>query len=140
MGTPIEKVNFSFSLSRSKKSIVNMASVIQFPIKLAFACTAHKVQGQTVLNPQKVMVNVMDAFAAAMIYVMLSRACSLIQIYILNEFDESKMRPNATAMAELERLESIQNKKIEENTDILRIYSLNCRSLKKNYADIISDN
>ena len=68
---------------------------------------AHKVQGRTVLNPQKVIVNILYAFAAAMVYVMLSRACSQIQIYILNEFDESKMRPNATAMAELERLEKL---------------------------------
>ena len=86
------------------------------------------------------MVNVMDAFVADMIYVMLSRACSIIQIYILNEFDESKMRPNVTAMTELERLESMSNKKIEENTENFMIYSLNCRSLRKHYADIISDN
>jgi len=84
LGTPIEKVNFSFSISQSKKSIVNTASVIQFPIKLAFACTAHKVQGLTVQKPQKVIINVEDAFADAMVYVMLSRVCALIQIYILN--------------------------------------------------------
>ena len=138
-GTPIEKVNFSFSISRSKKSIINTASVIQFPIKLAFACTAHKVQGLTVQKPQKVIINVEDAFAAAMVYVMLSRVCSLIQIYILNAFDEKKMHPNAKAMAELKRLESIDVKNNKETTDILKIYSLNCRSLRKHYEDIISD-
>ena len=110
-GTPIEKVNFSFSISKSKKSLVNTASVIQFPIKLAFACTAHKVQGLTVQKPQKVIINVEDAFIAAMVYVMLSRVCSLIQIYILNEFNEKKMHPNVKAMAELKHLETLNVKK-----------------------------
>ena len=83
-GTPIEKINFSFSISKSKKSVINTASVIQFPIKLSFACTAHKIQGSTIPKPQKVIINVSDTFAAAMVYVMLSRVCSLSQIYILD--------------------------------------------------------
>ena len=72
----MEKVNFSFSISKSTKSVVNTAIVIQFPIKLAFACTAHKIQGATIPKPQKVIINVTDTFSAAMIYVMVSRVCA----------------------------------------------------------------
>ena len=143
-GTPIEKVNFSFSISKSKKSVVNTANVIQFPIKLAFACTAHKIQGSTIPKPQKVIINVNDAFGSAMVYVMLSRVCALSQIYILNEFEERKMYPNMRALGELKRLNNMSQNSHptdweKEDTEALKIYSLNCRSLKKHYLDITSD-
>ena len=56
-GTTVEKVNFSFSISKSTKSVVNTAIVIKFPIKLSLACTAHKVQGATISKPKKVILN-----------------------------------------------------------------------------------
>ena len=143
-GTQIEKVNFPFSISKSKKSVINTAMVIQFRIKLAFACTAHKVQGSTIPKPQKAIINVSDTFGAAMVYVMLSRVCALSQIYILDEFDESKMYPNLNALEELDRLEQIsQNnnptKWEREDSEALKVSSLNCRSLKKHHEDILSD-
>ena len=68
-GTVIEKVNFPFSISKSKKTVISTAMVIQFPLKLAFACTAHKVQGATIPKPQKAIINTADAFSSAMVYV-----------------------------------------------------------------------
>ena len=143
-GTVIEKVNFSFSISKSQNSVINTANVIQFPIRLAFACTAHRIQGATIPKPKKVIINVTDAFKCAMIYVMLSRVCSLEQIFILNEFDKSKMYPNLQALEELKRLETISINKNptrweQLSEDELRVGSLNCRSLKKHHADIITD-
>ena len=143
-GTVIEKVNFSFSISKSKNSVVNTANVIQFPIRLAFACTAHKVQGSTIQKPRKVIINTDDTFAAAMIYVMLSRVCSLDQIFILNKFDRSKMYPSLQALEELKRLENISiNRNPTEweaaSSKNIKISSLNCRSMKKHLADIKSD-
>ena len=143
-GTPIEKVNFPFSISKSKTSVINTATVIQFPLRLAFASTAHKIQGATIPKPQKVIINVTDTFAAAMVYVMLSRVCTLEQIFILNEFKESKMYPNLKALEELHRLDKISlnnNQSAWEKSDEgnLRISALNCRSLRKHYLDITSD-
>ena len=143
-GTAIEKVNFSFSISKSKSSVINTANVIQFPVKLAFACTAHKIQGATIHKPMKIIIDVMDIWMAAIAYVMLSRICSLEQLFILNEFDKSKMYPNQQALKELERLEEISiNKNFseweKENSGLLKISSLNCRSLRKHYPDISSD-
>ena len=55
-----------------------------------------------------------------------------------------KMFSNLRARAELKRLNSIsQNENPteweKENAEAMKIYSLNCRSLKKHYLDIISD-
>ena len=62
--------------------------VIQFSLRLAFAWTAHKIQGATIPKPRKVILNVNDTFTAAIVYVMLSRVCALNQIFILNQFEE----------------------------------------------------
>ena len=143
-GTLIEKVNFPFSISKSKKTVISTAMVIQFPLKLAFACTAHKVQGATIAKPQKAIINTADTFSAAMIYVMLSRVCTLNQIIILNDFDPKKMYPSKKALNELERLNQIsQNNNPtaweREDKRALKITSLNCRSLKKHLEDIKVD-
>ena len=142
--TPIEKVNFPFSISKSKKSVISTAIVIQFPLKLAFACTAHKIQGATIPKPNKVIINVTDTFTAAMVYVELSRVCALSQILILDEFDRSKMYPNTKALDELERLNKISknnnpSKWEIEDKEAIKVSSLNCRSLKKHQEDIEKD-
>ena len=143
-GTPIEKINHSFSISKSKTSVINTANVIQFPVKLAFACTSHKIQGSTISKPLKEVIDVSDTRNAAQVYVMLSRVCSISQLYILDEFDETKMYPDMRALEELERLDNIsmnRNKNEWENDSksALRITSLNCRSLKKHFLDISND-
>ena len=140
-GTVIEKVKFSFSISKSKNNLINTATVIQFPVKLSFSSTAHKVQGATVHKPRKAIISTTDTFAAAMIYVELSRVCARSQIYFLDEFNETKMHPNSKALEELERLNSISlnynpSEWCKVNDGELRISSLNCRSLKKHYMMI----
>ena len=103
-GTCIEKVSFAFSLSKSKKNLVSTARVIQFPIKIAFATTSHKVQGQTVKKPRSVIVDLKSVFQPAMAYVMLSRVESINQLFILEECDSSKIYGSMQAIKELERM------------------------------------
>ena len=140
-GTPIEKINFPFSISKSKSAVVNTANVIQFPLKLAFASTAHKIQGATIQKPMKMIISVTDIWAAALVYVMLSRICAIWQLYILDEFDPLKMYPSIIALKETERLRQVSTKHDDEKQfGDLKISSLNCRSLKKHFQDICSDN
>ena len=60
--TVIEKVCVSYSLS--KKSSVDSVrpTLIQFPIKVAQAITAHKIQGQSILMPSKVALDLSSVF------------------------------------------------------------------------------
>ena len=76
-GTYIEPVLFQYQLGAST------ATIYQFPIRLAFAITAHKIQGQTICKPQKLVTDIQSAFIAGMVYVMLSRVCALTQLFII---------------------------------------------------------
>jgi len=139
-GTPVGKMNFPFSISKSKSAVVNTANFIQFPLKLAFASTAHKIQGATIQKPMKMIISVTDAWAAALVYVMLSRICALWQLFILDEFDPSKMYPSITALKETERLKKISIMKADRKPlGSLKISSLNCRSLNKHFLDFSTD-
>ena len=140
----IEKVSFNFSLSKSKKNIVSTARVIQFPVKVAFATTAHKIQGQTVKKPQKVVVDLRSVFQPAMAYVMLSRVESIEQLFILEQFDDSKIYGNKKAIDEFERMNKIAvNHRPTEWNNLKeyreRISVLNCGSLRTKIDHIKND-
>ena len=86
----------------------------------------------------------MDTFATAQVYVMLSWVCSLDQILILNEFEETKMYPDVRAVLELERLNKIsmnQNTRNweKDNDAVIKVSSLNFRSLIKHHNNISTD-
>lgn len=66
-----------------KKGVVRR----QFPMKLAFACTAHKMQGMTM---QSAVVRLKRMFEPGMSYVALSRTTSLKGLHI-TDFNEKKI-------------------------------------------------
>ena len=105
--TAIEKVIYQYSLGKKITSISNTAKIIQFPLCLCFAATAHKFQGQTVVKPQKLVVDLRSVFAAAMAYVMLSRVQSISQLFILESVPVDKFYADSGALLEQKRLENI---------------------------------
>ena len=75
--TAIQRVMFQYSLAKRSKNVANTAKVIQYPLALCFAATAHRFQGQTVHKPKKVAMDFRTVFQAAQSYVMLSRVQAL---------------------------------------------------------------
>lgn len=69
-------------------------------MKLAFACTAHKVQGMTM---QSAVVCLKCVFEAGMSYVTLSRTTSLQGLYI-TKFSENKIYANPEVTAALQNM------------------------------------
>ena len=48
LATPINKIEFHYSLSRKPSTSSSNAVAVQFPIRLAFSATAHKIQGSNI--------------------------------------------------------------------------------------------
>ena len=131
--TPIHIYQQEFTLSSKKASGSVTATALQFPLKLAFAATAHKVQGMTIEKPDFLIVDLSGRCQAAQGYVMISRVQQLQQLFIVSNFAMSKLFPAPQALKELERMESVcMNNEI--TSPILS--SVNVRSLRLHFADV----
>ena len=58
----IEKVSNQYTLRKKGGEVSNTATLFQFPVKLAHAITAHKIQGQTIPYPVKVVLDINSVF------------------------------------------------------------------------------
>ena len=141
----IERVANQYPLRKKSGHVGSSALVIQFPVKLAYAITAHKIQGQTIPKPNKVVLDLNSVFEDAQAHVMLSRVQCLDQVYIRKNLDESKIRTSQIGLAELERLKRISinenptpwNRSTKNNN--INIVSLNCAGLAPHFIDITVD-
>ena len=141
--TPIGKVSFEYSLGKSSKSHTAKAKVIQFPLMLSWATTAHKFQGQTVKKPNLLVADIDSVFEAGQAYVILGRVQELQQLY-LKSFTPSKIMVNPKAMKESENLSEIalNNKTTvwtKRDALSLKISTLNIRSVVKHFDDLKHD-
>ena len=102
------------------------------------------MQGQTVSKPNNLVVDVQSSHQPGMVYVMLSRVCSLLQLHILQEMDPDKIRVEEKVLAEAKRMRKVSlnhnpgswaNPKVEG----LRVASLNVSSLRKHIEDVRTD-
>ena len=138
--TPISRHEFAYSLSK-KCDTSAQAKVIQFPLRLAFAATAHKFQGQTVRKPRALVVDLRTVREPAQAYVMLSRVQELNQLFILEHLPVDKLRPAEIALQEVDRLNAIsRNNHLPEwydtTNDCSKIVFLNTRSLQMHFHDV----
>ena len=73
----LDRFSMQYNVRHKSGDIGFTATVIQFPIKVAFAVTAHKIQGASIASPAKVVMDLNSTFEAAQCYVMLSRVQEL---------------------------------------------------------------
>ena len=74
----IERIAMQYSIRKRGGEFGSTATVYQFPVRVAHAITAHKIQGQSILSPLKVAMNLSSVFQPAQAYVMLSRISSAL--------------------------------------------------------------
>ena len=141
----IERVSFQYTLGGRKTEVGTTATVIQFPVRLAYAITAHKIQGQTFVSPATVAMDLNSVFEHGQAYVMLSRVQCIDQLFIFGEFKEEKIKASPAALDELKRLQNISFNKNPtpwhtRNRKAIKISSVNCMGLLPHFRDIRKDN
>jgi len=120
------------------------ASVLQFPVKGAAAMSSHKIQGQTVGNPNALIVDVTSVHQPGMAYVMFSRVQSIEQLYIVDKIDTEKITVNDKVIKEAKRMHRISMNQnpcewMNPETPGLKVCSFNTCSLRKHMEDIRTD-
>ena len=133
--TPVDLMEYQYSLSKKATTTASKnATAVQFPLRLAFAATGHKVQGQTIKKPNYLIVDLRRVREAAQAYVILSRVQSLTQLFIIEDVCIDKVYASSVALEELARMNNVALNLRQREKDI--IISGNIRSLKKNFVNL----
>ena len=142
-GTKVERYNLTYTLS-GRAGVGSTANLVQFPLRLAHALTAHKTQGQTYKMPMTITVDLRDVFEAAQGYVMLGRPEKLEQLFIVEKLDATKLYSDSKVREEHEKMNKRSINENPSNWDNktrknIKICSLNCARLKPHIKDIKAD-
>ena len=140
-GTPIFRQELEYNItSKRGKGHAPKAKIVQFPMRLAWATTAHKMQGQTVKAGSKLIVHWNKKFQPGMAYVMLGRCERIEDLYIAGKLDFELIKCSPCALKEAEKIShavkerSIQKAKSDLNT--MQISCLNIRSFPGKINDL----
>ena len=124
-GVPLFRVDFEYQLpfKKSSKSHSIKGRIKQFALKLAEACTGHKVQGVTVKKDSNLIVHGHSRLPPGMGYVMLSRCADINSVFLDDKFDLDKIKCVPEALEENYKLNerSIVSKFNEECFDLYMI-------------------
>ena len=140
IGTPIFRstLEYCIKLKKGRKRHGCTGKITQFPLKLAYSFTAHKLQGVSAPKGTPFVCHGHPKLQTGMGYVMLSRCPQLEDVYLDDNFDLEKIKPNEGALMENDRLnfESIVPKYQDQKFDL---YMVNIRSLPKNLSALHDD-
>jgi endonuclease/exonuclease/phosphatase (EEP) superfamily protein YafD len=146
LGTPIYRIDIQYQLpGRFGYQSTASAKLNQFPLRLAWAVTCHKVQGQTFKSGSPIIIHWHIKFTEGMAYVMLGRCETLSDLFITGKFNTKQIRVSEMAMRMCAQLES----RAEQVTNLrqtwvvgqskYKIIFLNIRSLNKHLDDLKCD-
>ena len=85
--TPISRISFEYSIGKRWKNHSAKAKVIQFPMALGCAITAHKCEGMNILAPTKLVADLNTCWKPGMGYVMLGRVQNSSQLHLRWSYD-----------------------------------------------------
>lgn len=113
----------------------------QFPLKLAWAVTIHKVQGQTTKHA---VISLVHIFQAGMAYVALSRVTSIDGLYLLNYntkafYCNPKIESSVCQMPVVQLAAENPFSESQNENDQITIIHHNIQSLNKHFADLKAD-
>ena len=135
---PIFRKTQQFNRSKyySKKKHSDKCSVEQFPLNLSYASTSHKLQGRTLRNTD-VVCHSHKHLPKGCAYVMLSRCTSIANVFLAEDFDLSKIKPDEESLLEAKKLaqKCIAVKLKKEKFDI---FYVNMQG-KSHFIDVIYD-
>lgn len=136
---PIEQFEARFPISPKRGSKLVEATRLQYPLKISFASTIHKCQGQTL---DRVIVSMTGRFGPGQAYVALSRCRTLLGLRIL-DFNPQNIKTNAKSLEALKNLNMLLplfSSISRDHVDFaLQITSINCRSWNCHKKDISFD-
>ncbi|XP_062615266.1 uncharacterized protein LOC134277003, partial [Saccostrea cucullata] len=122
-------------LEQKTKNVVRY----QFPLRLSWACTAHKVQGMTV---DKVVVNLDRTFSPGQGYVALSRVTSKQGLFIETNDIESiqkKIYADPEVKSALQGMPKLILPNFDASKQGITMYLHNIQSLNKHFEDLRKD-
>ena len=141
-GCPIYKQTIEELISTSTRSNRGRShgstyKITQFPLRLAWGSTAHKVQGIEIKRGSDIITHGDKKMPNGMYYVMLSRAQALENVYNEN-FLPDRLKANADALEEDGKL---KERCIVSSYHKMQysFFVLNIRSLPKHFIDICHD-
>lgn len=133
---PIHKEEVRFSVGRYK---VAQVSRRQFPLTLSWACTIHKVQGQTL---DKIVISCEGRYQPGQFYVAVSRVTKLSGLFFL-KFNENCISCNKDVTKEIQRMTSVQPLELlplwTPGHSTITITHLNINSLAAHIKDLKAD-
>ena len=136
-GCPIFQIKQEYT--RKGKGKQSRGSLIQYPVQLAWASTAHKLQGDTIPKGKDFVVHGHKRMPKSMGYVMLSRCSNIENLYIDKSFIfEKHLLCNLKSLKAKEELDKRDISKHYANLDF-DLYYVKTRSLKGHFEDIRAD-